>query len=36
LPFRDQLLEYSDQNKTIGETEDNLLACLSELFTQIK
>jgi len=35
LPFRDQLLEYSGQNKTIGETEDNLLTCLSELFTQI-
>ncbi|KAH8961118.1 hypothetical protein BDL97_05G033900 [Sphagnum fallax] len=34
LPFRDQLLEYSAQNKTIGETEDNLLTCLSELFTQ--
>ncbi len=36
VPFRDQLLEYCGQNKTIGETtEENLLTCLSELFTQV-
>jgi hypothetical protein len=37
VPFRDQLLEYCGQNnKTIGDTEENLLTCLSELFTQVR
>jgi ubiquitin carboxyl-terminal hydrolase 12/46 len=36
VPFRDQLLEYCGQNnKMIGDTEENLLTCLSELFTQV-
>jgi len=37
VPFRDQLLEYCGQNnKMIGDTEENLLTCLSELFTQVR
>lgn len=35
VPFRDQLLEYCGQNKAVPEAEENLLTCLSELFTQI-
>ncbi|KAJ7294344.1 hypothetical protein O6H91_Y264700 [Diphasiastrum complanatum] len=35
LPFRDQLLDYYSQNKSVGESEENLLTCLAELFTQI-
>ncbi|KAI6699567.1 hypothetical protein NL676_013891 [Syzygium grande] len=34
VPFRDQLLDYYANNKIIGD-EDNLLACLADLFTQI-
>ncbi|XP_056161163.1 ubiquitin carboxyl-terminal hydrolase 3 isoform X2 [Syzygium oleosum] len=33
VPFRDQLLDYYANNKIIGD-EDNLLACLADLFTQ--
>lgn len=36
VPFRDQLLEYCGQNKTVGEAEENLLTCLSDLFTQVR
>eukprot|EP00246_Nothoceros_aenigmaticus_P015837 TRINITY_DN6841_c0_g1_i1.p1 TRINITY_DN6841_c0_g1~~TRINITY_DN6841_c0_g1_i1.p1 ORF type:complete len:373 (+),score=71.20 TRINITY_DN6841_c0_g1_i1:149-1267(+) len=35
VPFRDQLLEYCGLPKSAGEAEENLLTCLSELFTQI-
>ena len=35
VPFRDQLLEYCGQNKTVPESEENLLTCLSDLFTQV-
>ncbi|KAG6548356.1 hypothetical protein Mapa_010135 [Marchantia paleacea] len=35
VPFRDQLLEHASRSKGSGETDDNLLTCLSELFTQI-
>lgn len=34
VPFRDQLLDYYANNKIIGD-EDNLLACLADLFTQV-
>ncbi|KAK3411703.1 hypothetical protein EUGRSUZ_I00440 [Eucalyptus grandis] len=34
VPFRDQLLDYYANNKSLGD-EDNLLACLADLFTQI-
>lgn len=36
LPFREQLLEYYANNKNLGETEENLLTCLADLFTQVK
>lgn len=35
VPFRDQLLEYYANNKSSGDTEENLLTCLAELFSQI-
>ncbi|GFP87062.1 ubiquitin carboxyl-terminal hydrolase 3 [Phtheirospermum japonicum] len=35
VPFRDQLLEYYTNNKNQGETDENILTCLAELFSQI-
>jgi ubiquitin carboxyl-terminal hydrolase 12/46 len=35
VPFREQLLEYYSRTKTGRETEENLLTCLADLFTQI-
>ncbi|CAM6093385.1 unnamed protein product [Calypogeia fissa] len=35
VPFRDQLLEHASRSKNVGEADENLLTCLSELFTQI-
>ncbi|XP_008794513.3 ubiquitin carboxyl-terminal hydrolase 4-like [Phoenix dactylifera] len=35
VPFREQLLEYYANNKNLGETDENLLICLADLFTQI-
>lgn len=35
VPFRDQVLEYGNHNKAVGESDENLLTCLSELFVQI-
>ncbi|XP_027112847.1 ubiquitin carboxyl-terminal hydrolase 3-like [Coffea eugenioides] len=35
VPFREQLLEYYANGKTLGEAEENLLTCLAELFSQI-
>lgn len=35
VPFREKLLEYYGNNKSLGEAEDNLLTCLADLFTQI-
>ncbi|WOK97636.1 ubiquitin carboxyl-terminal hydrolase 3 [Canna indica] len=35
VPFRDQLLEYYENNKIVTEAEENLLTCLADLFSQI-
>ncbi|CAL5368580.1 unnamed protein product [Camellia sinensis] len=35
VPFREQLLEYYTNNKNLADTEENLLTCLADLFTQI-
>ncbi|KAL4379548.1 hypothetical protein GQ457_02G017070 [Hibiscus cannabinus] len=35
VPFREQLLEYYSNYKNGVDTEDNLLICLADLFTQI-
>eukprot|EP00249_Psilotum_nudum_P020728 c27820_g2_i1 orf=254-1048(+) len=35
VPFRDQVLDYYNRNKAVGESDENLLTCLSELFVQI-
>ncbi|KAA8530851.1 hypothetical protein F0562_005525 [Nyssa sinensis] len=35
VPFREQLLEYYANNKNLVDTEENLLTCLADLFTQI-
>ncbi|CAN0919644.1 Ubiquitin carboxyl-terminal hydrolase 4 [Linum grandiflorum] len=35
VPFREQLLEYYANNKSIADAEENLLTCLADLFTQI-
>ncbi|KAK3150721.1 hypothetical protein QOZ80_3AG0236830 [Eleusine coracana subsp. coracana] len=35
VPFRDQLLEYYANNKSIGDVEENMLTCLADLFSQI-
>ncbi|KAI9072102.1 hypothetical protein K1719_045924 [Acacia pycnantha] len=35
VPFREQLLEYYGNNKSIGDAEENLLTCLADLFSQI-
>lgn len=37
VPFREKLLEYHVNNKNVGvrDTEENLLTCLADLFTQI-
>ncbi|KAJ1379889.1 Ubiquitin specific protease, conserved site [Sesbania bispinosa] len=34
VPFREQLLEYYGNNKSIGDAEENLLTCLADLFSQ--
>ncbi|KAL5982193.1 Ubiquitin carboxyl-terminal hydrolase 3 [Asimina triloba] len=36
VPFRDQLLEYYSNNKSLGDAEENLLTCLADLFTQVE
>ena len=35
VPFREQLLDYYANNKSIGEAEENLLTCLADLFSQV-
>ncbi|KAL6552162.1 Ubiquitin carboxyl-terminal hydrolase 3 [Orobanche gracilis] len=35
VPFREQLLEYYSNNKTLADVEENLLTCLADLFLQI-
>lgn len=35
VPFRDQLLDYYTSNKGSADTEENILTCLADLFTQI-
>ncbi|KAK4584056.1 hypothetical protein RGQ29_021977 [Quercus rubra] len=35
VPFREQLLDYYANNKSIGDVEENLLTCLADLFSQI-
>ncbi|PSS36690.1 Ubiquitin carboxyl-terminal hydrolase [Actinidia chinensis var. chinensis] len=35
VPFREQLLEYYANNKNLADTEENLLTCLADLFSQI-
>ncbi|KAG5136557.1 hypothetical protein JHK82_021288 [Glycine max] len=35
VPFREQLLEYYGNNKSILDGEENLLTCLADLFSQI-
>ncbi|XP_057501438.1 ubiquitin carboxyl-terminal hydrolase 4-like [Actinidia eriantha] len=35
VPFREQLLEYYANTKNLTDTEENLLTCLADLFTQI-
>lgn len=34
-PFREQLLEYYSNSKNQGESDENLLTCLAELFSQV-
>ena len=36
VPFREQLLEYYAANKNVGDSEENLLTCLADLFTQVQ
>ena len=35
VPFREQLLDYYANNKSIGDVEENLLTCLADLFSQV-
>jgi hypothetical protein len=35
VPFRDQLLEYYGNNKSIGDGEETMLTCLADLFSQV-
>ncbi|CAJ2677067.1 unnamed protein product [Trifolium pratense] len=35
VPFREQLLEYYGNNKSLADAEENLLTCLADLFSQI-
>ncbi|CAL9199224.1 ubiquitin carboxyl-terminal hydrolase 3-like [Musa acuminata AAA Group] len=35
IPFREQLLDYYENNKNVGDAEENLLTCLADLFSQI-
>lgn len=35
VPFREQLLEYYGNNRSIGDAEENLLTCLADLFSQV-
>ncbi|THU53126.1 hypothetical protein C4D60_Mb10t11130 [Musa balbisiana] len=35
IPFREQLLDYYENNKIVGDAEENLLTCLTDLFSQI-
>lgn len=34
-PFREQLLEYCANNKSVADSEENLLTCLADLFSQV-
>lgn len=36
VPFREQLLEYYANNKSLADTEENLLTCLADLFSQVQ
>lgn len=36
VPFREQLLEYYVNNKSLADTEENLLTCLADLFSQVQ
>lgn len=36
VPFREQLLEYYGNNKSVGDSEENLLTCLADLFLQVR
>ncbi|KAH0853236.1 hypothetical protein HID58_093359 [Brassica napus] len=35
VPFREQLLEYYTSNKSVADSEENLMTCLADLFSQI-
>lgn len=35
VPFREQLLEYYSNNKTLADADESLLTCLADLFMQI-
>lgn len=35
IPFREQLLDYYENNKIVGDAEENLLTCLADLFSQV-
>ncbi|XP_027073310.1 ubiquitin carboxyl-terminal hydrolase 4 [Coffea eugenioides] len=35
VPFREQLIDYYSNNKTLADAEENLLTCLADLFMQI-
>jgi hypothetical protein len=35
VPFREQLLEYYGNNKSLADAEENLLTCLADLFSQV-
>lgn len=35
VPFREQLIEYYSNNKSLTDAEENLLTCLADLFLQV-
>ena len=35
VPFREQLLEYYTSNKSVADSEENLMTCLADLFSQV-
>lgn len=35
VPFREQLLEYYENKKSLVEADENLLTCLADLFSQV-
>lgn len=35
VPFREQLIEYYSNNKSLTDPEENLLTCLADLFMQV-